>query len=151
MNNLPKGFISAEQAIKLIGKHTKSKPIVDIEFLMGNVIYNRLHSAHNATIKLMTKSEDGKYHADTSIFTVLVNTRDLENFKYAIVEKYREVSGRNIDVNTCSLRQLTTQVDDLQGETEVARVNRKSKAKPGVKATQAVADTTTEVKTDTAE
>lgn len=129
-NDLPAGHISTETAIKLIEKHTTKKPLVDLPFLVSNIPY--MNSGHNYTIKLMQKNDDGEYYSATHVVAVVRTDRDLENLKYAIKEAVKRTTGCIVEPEK-KVRTITTQVDDKQGSTEKARVNKKSKIKYGSK------------------
>lgn len=128
--NLPAGHISTEKAIRLIEKHTAQKPLVDLPFLVDNIKF--MNSGHNYTIKLMQKNDKGDYYSGSHVVAVVRTDRDLENLKFAIKEASKRVTGRVVEPEK-EVRTITTQVDDKNGSSEKARVNKKSKTKYGSK------------------
>lgn len=108
-NNLPNGFISIEEAIKLIESDTRSDAKVDTAFLLRNLPYLRVDG--NYTIKKL-KHKDGKVVADGQTYVHISSEYDRAILQHAITEHYKNVTGRIVDPETIGLRSLTTAVDD---------------------------------------
>lgn len=127
---LPDGHIDVDTALKVLEKHTATKPVVDLDFMVDNIRY--MNSAHNYTMKLMKKNKDGKYYSDMHVAVVVRTDRDLENLKYAIKETAKRVGYADVEPEK-KVRTITTQVDDKAGSTSTARINKESKTSYGSK------------------
>lgn len=103
--NVRKGFISVEDAIKLIQSDTREKPVVDMDWLIAHKVWlDRNGPAHNFRIPKirMFKPEEvyrtkrGKYVEYEVVENLYVEIRTpLENelLKDAISKKYEELVG----------------------------------------------------------
>lgn len=114
-------FISVEKAINLIESHTKEEPVVDFRFLADNV--GRIRTARNFTIKLVSKDKDGKVSHLAPVFVGIVNDYEKENLRHAIVKKYTELTGKEIEVAAIGLKSISSISD------------RKSSVRPRAEAT----------------
>lgn len=106
-------FISVEKAIKLISKHTKEEPTVDFRFLADNV--GRIRTARNFTIRLVDKGEDGKVHRIGSVWVGITNDYEKENLRHAIVKKYTELTGRDMEIAAIGLKSISSVSDRKSG------------------------------------
>ena len=126
-NNLPIGFTSIAEAIKLIESDSRSDAKVDTAFLLRNLPYLRVDG--NYTIKKL-KHKNGKVVPDGETFVQVSSEYERAMLEHAITEHYRNVTGRTIDPETIGLRSLTTAVDDEKNPQGRVVANEK----PGVKA-----------------
>ena len=108
-NNLPIGFISIQDAIKLIESDTRSNAKVDTSFLLNNLPYLRVDG--NYTIKKL-KHEGGKVVPNGKTQVQISSEYERAMLEHAIVEHYKQVTGYDINPESIGLRSLTTAVDD---------------------------------------
>lgn len=128
--NLPRGFISIEEAIKLIESDTRKDAKVDTSFLLRNLPY--LRTDGNYTIKkLRHDKETGRVVDNGEVFVMITSDYEKEMLKHAIVEHYRNVTGRTIDPDNIGLRSLTTTVDEETNLGAAIINNDKPTIKPG--------------------
>lgn len=102
-------FISVEKAINLIESHTKEEPVVDFRFLADNV--GRIRTARNFTIKLVAKDKDGKVYPLAPVFVGIASDYEKENLRHAIVTKYTELTGKEIEVAAIGLKSVSSVSD----------------------------------------
>ena len=102
-------FISVEKAINLIESHTKEEPVVDFRFLADNV--GRIRTARNFTIKLVAKDKDGKVSHLAPVFVGITSDYEKENLRHAIVTKYTELTGKEIEVAAIGLKTVSSVSD----------------------------------------
>lgn len=126
--NIPLGFITVEEAIKLIESDTRSNAKVDISFLLRNLPFLRVDG--NYTIKKL-RHEKGRVVPDGEAFVHIDSDYRRAMLEHAIVEHYKQVTGREIDPNTIGLRTMTTAVDDEENPGGRVVRNKKSKTKMG--------------------
>lgn len=107
--NLPNGFISLEEAIKLIQSDSRSDAKVDTTFLLNNLPYLRVDGNYN--IKKL-KHENGRVVEDGHVYVQITSEYEKAMLEHAIVEHYRNATGRTIDPEKIGLRSITTAVDD---------------------------------------
>jgi len=126
--NIPLGFISVEEAIKLIEADTRTNAKVNVSFLLRNLPFLRVDG--NYTIKKL-KHENGKVVPDGEAFVHIDSDYHRAMLEHAIVEHYKQVTGREIDPESIGLRKLTTTVDDEENPAGHVIKNKKSKTKMG--------------------
>ena len=141
-NKLPNGFISVEEAVKLIESNTFDEPTVNIKKLASSVDWIELN--HNFIIKkvrLITKEEyaeklkqfPGRRPSElVSLGVVTVTLRSayaVELLKKAIYDNHKKVSGRAY--NPVHARGITTVMDQESGGGARPRVSKKTIAKEG--------------------
>ncbi len=130
IDKLPASHYTVDEVVKMLEKHTKANPVVDLDFLVNNL--DVMNTARNFTIKLVQKDGNGKLYSPYHIVAVVQNNRDFEVLKDAIKKAKKRVD--HVDVKPEEkVNKITTQVDDLAGSTPTARINTKSKAKYGSK------------------
>lgn len=123
---LPAGFISVQEAIKLIESDTRKDAKVDCEFLLRNLPYLRVDG--NYTIK-KSKHKNGRVVPDGETFVQIRSEYERAILEHAITEHYRNVSGITVDPEQIGLNSYTTTVDDEKNPTGLISINEK----PGIK------------------
>lgn len=108
-NNLPNGFITVADAIKLIESDSRSDAKVDTAFLLRNLPYLRVDGNYN--IKKL-KHENGRVVEDGEVFVTISSEYEKAMLEHAITEHYKNVTGRIVDPEKIGLRSITTAVDD---------------------------------------
>ena len=126
-NNLSNGFISVEGAIALIQKDTRTNATVDVAFLVKNIPW--LEKNRNFTIKLL-RHENGKVVENGIKYVAIENDYQKEMLKHAIIQHYKEQSGREIDPDVIGIRRVTTAVEDDNPQGR-PRMNKTSKVNIG--------------------
>ena len=126
--NIPTGFISVEDAIKLIESDTRSDAKVDVSFLLRNLPFLRVDG--NYTIRKL-KHVKGKVVEDGNAFVHIDSDYHRAMLEHAIVEHYKLASGEEIDPATIGIKRLSTTVDDDENPQGRVTRNRKSKTKIG--------------------
>lgn len=126
--NLPQGFISVEEAIKLIESDTRSDAKVDTAFLLRNLPYLRVDG--NYTIKKL-KHDGGRVVSDGETFTHINSDYERAMLEHAITQHYKNVTGRDINPETIGIRSMTTAVDDEKNAGGRVMANDKPMIKAG--------------------
>lgn len=127
-NNLPNGFITVADAIKLIESDSRSDAKVDTAFLLSNLPYLRVDGNYN--IKKL-KHENGKVVEDGNVFVTISSEYDKAMLEHAITEHYKNVTGRVVDPEKIGLRSITTTVDDEKNANGYLMANDKPMIKAG--------------------
>lgn len=126
--NLPHGFVSVEEAIKLIESDTRKEPVVDVLFMVNNLPYLRVNG--NFNIKLLTK-KDGKIVDNGSRFVQIESDFQRITLEHALTEHYKQATGKEIDPGQIGLSSITAAYDDNGGSTVQPRLNDKPMTKFG--------------------
>ena len=107
--NLPNGFITIADAIKLIESDSRTDAKVDTAFLLRNLPYLRVDGNYN--IKKL-KHENGKVVEDGEVYVTVASEYERAILEHAITEHYKNVTGHDVDPEKIGLRSITTAVDD---------------------------------------
>lgn len=124
--NLPKGFISIDEAVKLINSDTRSEAKVDTKYLVSHIDW--IEEAHNFRIPLM-KTVDGKAIQTGSTYVSIMSTYDKEVIKRAIRNHYRDMVGHEYDAPIT--KAVSTVADEEQTGGNVTPRKSKAIAKEG--------------------
>lgn len=145
-NNLPNGFISVDQAVKLIESDTKENPVVDIDYMVAHTRW--LDTGRNFRIPKIRKLAPeerkrdirGNVHVIENIGDVYVeikNNYEKELIKKTLNDKYYEITNK--EYAELKTRGVSTVADDAEGTNAVApRANT-----PNTKAGDAIGDGST--------
>lgn len=141
-NSLPNGFITVEDATKLIGTNTFDKPVVDIKWLVSHMDWvEELHNFRIPKVRLITQDEikefknahPGKRPKDLvqigSEFVYIATSYEKEAIKKAIRDNYRSIT--NHEYVAPVTRGISTVKDEETGGSEKPRVTKKTIAKEG--------------------
>lgn len=128
-NNLPIGFISVDEAIEIIDKHTLEKPLVAVKPLVDGFPYLRVNG--NYTLHLRTRNEDGKVISNGKKFVHISDNWDKERLIHAIVMKHKELAGYEINPEEVGLRHMTTTKDDKSNPRSEVMVDKNPMTKFG--------------------
>lgn len=130
---LRKGFISVEDAIKLIQSDTREKPVVDMDWLIAHKVWlDRNGPAHNFRIPKirMLKPEEcyttkrGKvveYEVIENVYVEIRTSLENELLKDAISKKYEELVGH--EYRELNIRGRSTISNDAKGNDVRPRVS----------------------------
>lgn len=136
---LSPGFITVDEACKVIQSDTRENPVVDMDYLVGHIVW--IETNHNFRIpKIMRlKPEDirrtarGKYIEYEHIgdlYVYIATNFERELLKKTILDKYKELVGH--EYKELGVKARSTVADDAQGKAAVKpRVNAKPIAKEG--------------------
>lgn len=127
-SNLPNGFISIADAIKLIESDSRSDAKVDTAFLLRNLPYLRVDGNYN--IKKL-KHENGRVVEDGEVYVMVTSEYEKAMLEHAITEHYKNVTGRVVDPEKIGLRSITTAVDDEKNANGYLMNNDKPMIKAG--------------------
>ena len=140
--SLPNGFITVDEAVKLINTNTFDKPTVDIKYLVGHLDWIEL--AHNFRIpkaRLITKEEyaelikryPGRKPSELvkvgSENVMLRTSYDVELLKKTIRDNWRECTGH--EYRKGATRGITTVIDEEKGSDVKPRSTKNTIAKEG--------------------
>lgn len=141
-SGLPNGFITTEEAIKLIGTNTFDVPTVDIKWLAWHIDWvEELHNFNIPRVRLITKEEAERFMKDHPgkrpnelvsegpVYVYVRTSYDKEALRKAIKDNFRETSGR--EFNAPITRGISTVKDEETGNSERPRVTKKTIAKEG--------------------
>lgn len=125
---LPKGFITVAEAIKLIESDTRDNAKVDTAFLVRNIPYMR--EGGNFNIRKL-KHENNRVVRDGSVFVVLETEYDKVTLEHAILEHYKQVTGRVARPEEMGIKDVSTIVDSQDPESGRIRKNQNPLSKYG--------------------
>ena len=137
-NNLPVGFISVDDAVKLIQSDTRQNPVVDMDWLISRVKW--VEVAHNFRIPKIRrlpsdkvyKTKRGKiveYEHVGDANVAISNAFEKELLRKTIMDKYKELVGH--EYKELHTRAVSTVADDAQGREAVQPRANKPIAKEG--------------------
>lgn len=127
-SNLPNGFVTVADAIKLIESDSRTDAKVDTAFLLRNLPYLRVDGNYN--IKKL-KHENGKVVEDGEVFVMIASEYERAMLEHAITEHYKNVTGRVVNPENIGLRSITTAVDDEKNANGYLMNNDKPMIKAG--------------------
>lgn len=127
-SNLPNGFVTVADAIKLIESDSRTDAKVDTAFLLRNLPYLRVDGNYN--IKKL-KHENGKVVEDGEVFVMIASEYERAMLEHAITEHYKNVTGRVVNPESIGLRSITTAVDDEKNANGYLMNNDKPMIKAG--------------------
>lgn len=121
--SLPNGFISFEDAIKMVQEFDRNNPKFDMDFVVQN--FNYIAPAHTVNFPLVSVSPDGRWEQNGKhIYVLLANEYEAATFEHVVSEKYREIIGKDLDV--APVHNYTTTITDAENggnATGAVRVN----------------------------
>jgi len=121
--SLPNGFVSFDQAIKMIQEFDRQHPKFDMDFVVQNFAY--IAPAHTFNFPLVTVDQNGRWKQNGKhVYVLLANEYEAATFEHAISEKYREILGRELD--TKPVHNYTTAITDAENggnATGAVRIN----------------------------
>ncbi len=126
--NLPNGFVTVADAIKLIESDSRTDAKVDTAFLLKNLPYLRVDGNYN--IKKL-KHENGKVVEDGEVYVMISSEYERAMLEHAITEHYKNVTGRVVNPENIGLRSITTAVDDEKNANGYLMNNDKPMIKAG--------------------
>lgn len=140
--SLPNGFISIDEAVKLIRSNTFEKPTVNIRYMASHLDW--CEYAHNFTIpkvRLMTKEEyfeamkarPGRRPSELvdlgAEYVTLYSQYDVELLKKEVLDNFALVSGRQYEKK--NTRGISTVMDQETTNDVIPRAAKKTVAKEG--------------------
>ena len=133
MNNniLPPGFISIEDAVALINKDTRQHATVDTDFMVGNLCAPYLRVGGTFNIRLMKNDERGRAVYAGEKFVLIETEYQLAMLEHAIVEHYKQATGRADFDPKNQTRSLSTTVDDEENPQAQIVTQKKPMTKAG--------------------
>lgn len=138
-NNLSPGFVPVEEAVELIKSDTRENPVVDMDYLVGHIVW--IEANHNFRIpkirrlkpEEVRRTKRGKvieYDNIGDVYVYLATNFEKELLKKTILDKFRELVGH--EYKEIGVKARSTVADDAQGKAAVQpRVNTKPIAKEG--------------------
>lgn len=102
------GFVTIEDAIKLIQSDRRDDAKVDLQFLVNNIPYMRVKGVYNIR-KL--KTTNGKVERDGEVFVMLYTQYDLEILKRAIQDAYSQRTGIQFNNDAVGVNYVSSVVD----------------------------------------
>lgn len=131
-NNLAPGFISVDDAVKLIKSDTRENPVVDMDYLVSRIKW--VETAHNFRIprirrlkpEEVRRTKRGKtieYETTGNAYVYIATNFEKELVRKTILDKFRELVGHEYKEQT--VRAMSTVADDAEGRAAVQpRANR---------------------------
>jgi hypothetical protein len=141
-NSLPKGFISVDEAVKLIESNTFNNPVVDINYLIHHLDWCEV--AHNFTIPKVRIATAEEYKALLARYpgrrpselirlgnltVTLYSNYEVEYLKKTIRDNYAKVSGHQY--KPVMTKGVTTVKDQGENDSVAPRRTKKTVAKEG--------------------
>lgn len=140
--SLPNGFITVEDAVKLIESNTFDKPTVDIKYLVGHLDWVELaHNFRIPVVRLVTPEEykelmkryPGRRPSELTRVkdeTVTLRTSyEVELLKKAIRDNYKNITKHEYQGK--NTRGITTVIDEEKGTDAAPRATKNTIAKEG--------------------
>lgn len=104
---LSPGFITIDEAVKLIKKDTRKNATVDLAWMANNIDY--INEFKNFQIPLMKSDEKGYAHKNGRVYVFVANSYDKEILKHAIRVAYKTRTG--VEANVDAVHDRTTVYD----------------------------------------
>lgn len=136
---LSPGFVTVDEAVKLIKSDTRQNPVVDMDYLVGHIIW--IEAKHNFRIPKIRRlapdeiytTKRGKvveYENIGDVYVYIDTNYERELLKKTILDKFRELVGH--EYRELGVKARSTVADDAQGKSAVQpRDNTKPIAKEG--------------------
>lgn len=136
---LSPGFITVDEACKVIQSDTRKNPVVDMDYLIARIVW--IETNHNFRIpkikqlkpEEIRRTPRGKYIEYEHIgdlYVYIATNFERELLKKTILDKFRELVGH--DYKEIGVKARSTVADDAQGKAAVQpRNNNKPIAKEG--------------------
>lgn len=146
-STLAPGFVSVDDAVKLIKTDTRENPVVDMDYLVSRLKW--VETSHNFRIpkirrlkpEEIRRTKRGKiieYENIGDVYICIATNFEKELVRKTILDKFRELVGREYKEQT--VRAMSTVADDAQG---TAAVRPRSNAKPIAKEGSVISEGTT--------
>lgn len=107
------GFVTVEDAIKLIQADKRDDAKVDLQFLVNNIPYMQVK--HNYNIKKL-KTIDGKVVRDGHVYVTLYTEYDRQMLLKAIQDAYAQRVGIQFNPDDLGVNYVSTMVDQEKNE-----------------------------------
>lgn len=107
------GFVTIEDAIKLIRSDKRDDAKVDLQFLVNNIPYMRVKGVYNIR-KL--KTTNGKVERDGEVYVTLYTQYDLEILKRAIQDAYSERTGIQFNTENVGVNYVSSIIDQEKNQ-----------------------------------
>lgn len=107
---LPKGFLSYDEALKLIQAETRDNPRVDISRLAKNLKW--LEAKHNFSIFMLKRDANGTIVPNGNRPVQIVNDYEKTTLEHVIREKYKELARREYQGE--GVHKISTMVTDAE-------------------------------------
>ena len=107
--NLLPGFITVEDAVALINEDARTNATVDTDFMVAGLPYLRVGGNFNVRLMKTDPTKGAVYNGEK--FVQINSEYELAMLEHAIVEHYKQATGRELDLNKRT-RSLSTTVDD---------------------------------------
>ena len=136
---LSPGFITVDDAVKLIQSDTREHPVVDMDYLVSRIKW--VETAHNFRIPKIRMLKQEEIHRNKrgkiidqevtgNVYIYIATNFEKELIRKTILDKFRELVGHEYKEQT--VRAMSTVADDAQGKAAVQpRSNSKPIAKEG--------------------
>lgn len=131
-NNLNPGFITMDDAVKLINSDTRENPVVDMDYLVSHTVWIepnhnfRIPKIRRLTPEEIYRTKRGKtveYENIGDVYVAINTNYEKELLKKTILDKFKELVGH--EYKEIGVRARSTVADDAQGKAAVQpRVNK---------------------------
>ena len=137
-NNLAPGFITVDDAVKLIKSDSRENPVIDMDYLISRIKW--VETAHNFRIpkirrlkpEEVKKTKRGKvieYETIGNAYIYISTNYEKELVRKTILDKFKELVGREYKEQT--VRAMSTVADDAEGRAAVKPRTNKPIAREG--------------------
>lgn len=107
---LPKDFLTFDDAIKLIKAETRNDPKIDIDFMARNICLGTLTRGHTFQIPLLgINAKERKIERIGVRYVLIKSDYEATILEHTILEKYRELAKKEF---TQEIKKTTTVVND---------------------------------------
>lgn len=108
-NTLPPGFVTVEDAIKLIQSDKRADAKVDLQFLVRNIPY--LETKHNFNIRKLKTLPSGQVVRDGSVYVQIFTEYERQILLKAIQDAYTERTNIKFNPDEVGVNYVSSVVD----------------------------------------
>lgn len=108
-STLPPGFVTVEDAIKLIQSDKRNDAKVDLQFLVNNIPY--LETKHNFNIRKLKTTPEGKVIRDGSVYVQIFTEYERQILLKAIQDAYTERTNIKFNPDDVGVNYVSSMID----------------------------------------
>ena len=137
-SQLSPGFVTVDEACRLIKSDNRENPVVDMDYLIAHIIWIetnhnfRIPKIRRLTPEEIRRTKTGKvieYENIGDVYVYLATNFEKELLKKTILDKFKELVGH--EYKEIGVKARSTVADDAQGREAVRPRNNKPIAKEG--------------------
>lgn len=143
-SQLSPGFVTVDEACRLIKSDNRENPVVDMDYLIAHIIWIetnhnfRIPKIRRLTSEEIRRTKTGKvieYENIGDVYVYLATNFEKELLKKTILDKFKDLVGR--DYKEAGVKARSTVADDAEGR---AAVQPRNNAKPIAKVGETISE-----------